>query len=120
MAKQNMTWNAEADRALFMAIIETGNFQIDYEAVAGKLASDTVACSVIAVKRRMQKLKEMCGVKGPVKSGKRAAEAEVQDGTDAKGGKKRSRATTKVKTVKEEEDEDQDEAGAEENLQGIE
>ncbi|KAG8630091.1 hypothetical protein KVT40_001710 [Elsinoe batatas] len=91
MAKtgKSMTWDAEADRKLLLAILKTSGISIDYKAVATEMSTAEITCTANAIMHRIGRLKEMGGVapgtKG--KGGKRGAEA-------AGGGNKTKRAKT--------------------------
>ncbi|TKX25875.1 hypothetical protein C1H76_1718 [Elsinoe australis] len=111
---KTMTWDADADRALLMAILKTSNVTIDYAAVAAELSTDDISLSKIAVQRRMQKLKEKAGVpKGQVTPGRPGTKREVEEDDEAgetpalkkKRGKNAGKKAAKGK-------DDQGEAGA--------
>ena len=58
MAPKGITWDATADRKLFLGIIKTQSITIDYEAMSKYMSTDTEVCTASALKNRMHKLKQ--------------------------------------------------------------
>nr|POE56760.1 hypothetical protein CFP56_33732 [Quercus suber] len=47
------------DRKFLLAILETSEVSVDYAAVAAKLSTSEQECTVVAVKKRLQKLRAL-------------------------------------------------------------
>ncbi|KAF2219688.1 hypothetical protein BDZ85DRAFT_268191 [Elsinoe ampelina] len=111
-AGKTMTWDAEADRKLLLAIIQTSDVKVEHEAVAKLMSTDEVTCSVIAIKRRMQKLKEMCDLESTTKpkKGEKRGAADAEDGDGEGGKKKRGKAGGEKGAAAKKQTSDQDDA----------
>ncbi|KAF2719576.1 hypothetical protein K431DRAFT_295877 [Polychaeton citri CBS 116435] len=52
-----VTWDAEADRKLLIAIIECSNVSIDNAAVANRMKQHDMDCTPMAIQKRLQRIR---------------------------------------------------------------
>ncbi|KAK4985486.1 hypothetical protein LTR66_008157 [Elasticomyces elasticus] len=65
-----MTWDAETNLKLLLAVLKVQAVNIDYEAVAKELSTDNVTCTPKAVSDQMRRLKKQVlgsGASTPIK-----------------------------------------------------
>ncbi|KAG9709573.1 hypothetical protein KCU73_g11790, partial [Aureobasidium melanogenum] len=54
-----ITWDAEADRKILLAVLKdpSASANIDWDALAAELSTDTVTCTVSALKKHISRIR---------------------------------------------------------------
>ncbi|KAL1848080.1 hypothetical protein Plec18167_008777 [Paecilomyces lecythidis] len=104
-----MTWNAEADARLLIAIIAVGNPKMDYDKLSDYMGGD---CTAYAIQHRIRKLKDKANGKAPGSTpntpSKRKKRSDAKSNGHADDGAIDQVTPKKVKTEPVEDDDDND------------
>ncbi|GAD97994.1 AT hook motif protein [Paecilomyces variotii No. 5] len=94
-----MTWNAEADARLLIAIIAVGNPKMDYDKLSEFMGGD---CTAYAIQHRIRKLKDKANGKSsgstPNTPSKRKKRSDTKTTEDAENGAVDQVTPKKIKT----------------------